>query len=36
MFPTCLQHFVTHNQTDGLRAVFSSNIKVTNKDLTIT
>ena len=36
MFPTCLQHFVTHNQTDELRAVFSSNIKVTNKDLTIT
>ena len=35
-FPSCLSHFVTHNQTDELRAVFSSNIKVKNKNLTKT
>jgi len=30
-FPSCLDHFVTYNQTDELRAVFSSNINVTPK-----
>ena len=27
-FPSCLDHFVTYNQTDELRAIFSSNIIV--------
>ena len=31
-FPSCLDHFVTYNQTDELRAVFSSNIIVTPKN----
>lgn len=31
-FPSCLNHFVTYNQTDDLRIVFASNIIVKQKN----
>ena len=31
-FPSCLEHFVTYNQTDDLRVVFASNIIVERND----
>lgn len=31
-FPSCLEHFVTYNQTDELRVVFASNIIVKRND----
>jgi hypothetical protein len=32
IFPSCLEHFVSYNQTDEPRVIFSSNIILTRED----
>jgi ectoine hydroxylase-related dioxygenase (phytanoyl-CoA dioxygenase family) len=32
IFPSCLEHFVSYNQTDEQRVIFSSNVTITRED----